>query len=289
MLRAQPTLRSVVVPEGVQEIHAYLTYQCTLTCEDCTNNLVARKEPKALLSGRQWVEGLSRLEGPVPVVIRGGEPSQHPGFFEIMEHLSTRQPLRLITNLEFDVNELPGRVNPDRMNAEGSWAPIRATFHLGRTDPEIMLEKVLYLEEVGFRVGVMAMARPGEEQVLEDIQRWFLSWGTDFRIRPFVGYSDGKLVGNFRYPHATGQGEGAAGICRTSELHVGPDGRVYRCRHDCFGAAGATGQLLDSELTLSVRHRPCPNYGLCHPCDVEARPTCFKGSQRTAVEILEAD
>jgi len=289
MLKTQTRLRTVKVPSNILSIQAFLTYRCGFDCIDCTNNLVARKTPRIELSGRQWVEGLSRIDGNTPVTLRGGEPSEHPGFFEIMEALPAHVPVKLVTNLHFDVAELIGRVSPERMNAHPSWAPIRAIFHLGKSDPDDFLKKVMLLEEGGYRVGVLAMARPGREAELRQRQRWFLNWGVDFRIRPFVGYINGKLVGNFRYPDATGQCDTRQAACRSTELMIAPDGRIYHCRRDCFGENRALGHLLDNDLTITARHSPCANFGVCHPCDVELRPTIFGGNQRTAVEILPLD
>ncbi len=289
MLQTLRRLKPVAVPASILSVQAFLTYQCSYDCVDCTNDLVARKTPRVQMTGRQWVEGLSRLEDAVPVVLRGGEPSEHPGFLEIMETLPPGVPIRLVTNLSFDVTELMGRISPERMNSHPSWAPIRATFHIGKSDPDEMLGKIMLLEESGYRVGVLGMAAPAKEPALRAIQRWFLSWGVDFRIRPFVGYVNRKLTGNFRYPDATGQAETRTAACRTTEMMIAPDGRVYRCRRDCFGETDAVGHILDSELEIASRHKPCRNYGVCHPCDVELRPTVFRGNQRTAMEILPLD
>ena len=207
----------------------------------------------------------------------------------MLETLPAGLPLKLVTNLSFDVTELMGRVSPQRMNSHPSWAPIRATFHLGRTDPEEMLHKVMLLEESGYRVGILAMAPPDRHAELRDMQTWFLSWGIDFRIRAFVGYVDGELKGHFRYEDATGQSETRSAACRSAEISIAPDGRVYRCRRECFGENGAVGHLLDDDLVIRARHSPCQNYGVCHPCDVELRPTVFRGSRRTAMEILPLD
>jgi hypothetical protein len=208
---------------------------------------------------------------------------------KIVETLPTRIPMRIVTNLSFDVTELMGRVDAERLNANAGWAPICATFHAGKSDAEEMLAKVMMLEESGYRVGLLGMATPGEEESLRKTQKWFLSWGVDFRVRSFVGYADGELMGDFGYPDAVGQSSTRPAACRTSEMSITPDGRVYRCRRDAFAESGSVGHILDSELQLAGRHTPCRNYGVCHPCDVELRSTSFRGERHTTMEILPLD
>lgn len=289
MVQTVRRLKPVFTPAGIRSIQAFLTYHCSFGCVHCTNDLVARKTPRHLMSGAQWVEALGRLENGAPVTLRGGEPSSHPDFFDILEMLPAKVPLKLVTNLSFDPADLVGRLDPERINRHPSWAPIRVAFHLGKSDPEEILGKVMVLEEAGFRIGLLGMALPDQQDALQKIQKWFLSWGVDFRIRTFVGYLDGKLTGTFRYPDASGQQTPRAAACRTTELNIAPDGRIYHCRRDCFAETGAVGHVLDNALELTSRHNPCRNYGLCHPCDVELRPTVFRGSQRTAMEILPLD
>ncbi len=282
-------LSPVTMPAGLQCVQVFLTYDCNMRCTHCTNNLVARKPAQPNLTGRDWIDGLTRLQPAVPVTLRGGEPSRHPDFIEIVEGLAPVVPLRIVTNLTFDVTRLFDRVDPARLNDQPTWAPIRATFHLGHTDPDRMLENVLALEKAGYRVGVLGMAEPDDLPRLREIQRRFLSWGVDFRLRSFVGWINGQLVGDFRYPDAVGAPDARTAACRNSELSIAPDGTLYHCRRDCFARASVAGHLLDRELRITARHSPCRNYGHCHPCDVELRPTVFRGSRHTAMEILPLD
>ena len=81
MLRAEQELRPVT---ALLE----LTYRCNLLCSFCYN--VLRERPE--LDTGQWLEVLDRLKaaGTFKVLLSGGEPLLHPGFWEIARGVRER-------------------------------------------------------------------------------------------------------------------------------------------------------------------------------------------------------
>ena len=160
-------LSEIPINDGCNYIAVFLTMACPYRCDYCINSFEsAAREQRGLMKGEQWVAALSRLanlereEGLVPVTLQGGEPSVHPDFYEIINGLPERIRLDILTNLCFDVEEMIGRVAPERLRREAPYASIRVSYHPGQVEVEELLAKTHRLLGAGFHVGIWGAA-PG--------------------------------------------------------------------------------------------------------------------------------
>lgn len=317
-------LPRVNLPRDYGYVAAFLTLRCNGSCSYCINRFSGSKlslrAPEA--TAEQWIAGLNRLEmGTVPITIQGGEPSLHPGFYEIINGIRGDMPIDILTNLQFDINEFMRRVAPSRLRRDAPYASIRVSYHPGQpgqADLRSLIEKVSRLQDGGYSIGVWMVAHPDHADDLASAWSACQAAGIDFRTKEFLGWHGGKLHGTYRYPTAvSGVGEPSTTVmCRTSELLIGPDCAIYRCHSDLYaGTAGSTGfqpvspgstgfqpvstwvgnpcyrepvgRLLDPKLAIDDIYRRCENFGLCNPCDVKIKTNRFQEYGHTSVDIRQ--
>ena len=93
------------------------------------------------------------LYGSCHVHFAGGEPFIYPNFMEFLEALAPRHTLEVTTNLSWDVQDIIGRVQPDKIKIETS-------YHLEFAKFDEFHQKIRTLKEHGYRVGVTMVAAP---------------------------------------------------------------------------------------------------------------------------------
>ncbi len=291
MLDKSP-LPSVSVTSDCNYIAAFLTMACPYRCSYCINHFetAGRKVPKPL-SGADWVRALSRLSGlerdtgPIPVTLQGGEPSAHPDFYEIINNTPDRIRLDILTNLSFDVDEMIARVDPQRLRRDAPYASIRVSYHPSQVQVDELLAKTHRLMEAGFSIGVYGVLHPTQAEHILQVQQRALAEGIDFRTKEFLGYHEGRIYGQYKYPEACSLNGRRTVMCRTTELLIGADGGVYRCHHDLYEGTSPTGHILDREFTMSRQFRLCDCFGHCNPCDIKVKTNRLQQFGHTSVEI----
>ncbi len=164
-----------------------------------------------------------------------------------------------------------------------------------------LLETVKQLQEAGFSVGIESVMYPNPE-IMEAIEQMAIkcrNTGISFRPKSFTGMFTGKnskgedfsiLHGNFsKYPAPILQKELKKCICKTSELLIGPDGKVYRCHRDLFSEEFPVGNLSHEEFDIKNEFLACNKYGDCHPCDVKLKSNFKQQLGHTSVEIKDIE
>lgn len=290
-------LPEIPISEDCNYIAAFLTMACTYNCSYCINAFGGQRNHYKLLSGQQWVEALSRLtnldhsDGLVPITLQGGEPSLHPDFYQIINELPERIKVDILTNLDFDIEEMIAKVDPKRLERPAPYAPIRVSYHPTECDLEKLFEKTLRLMEAGFRIGLYGVLHPDQQDIILNAQAKALQLGIDFRTKEFLGFHDGKLHGLFKYPEGcslkkpiTGPGSGTV-WCKTTEILISPDGGIFRCHHDLYERKPAIGNILDRKYQISDMHLPCDYFGMCNPCDIKVKTNRLQQFGHTSVDI----
>lgn len=286
-------------------ISAFLTFRCSLNCSYCLNafsksfNRTGFKE----LPGKEWVEGLNRIESrpEVPITFSGGEPFLHKDFFYIINHLDPALNIDLLTNLHWGKNGIKKfieNISPERLKRKSKYPSIRVSYHPEQMgDGRKLVENVRRLQDAGFSIGIYAVQYPSPQQLEAITQMQFRCRdnGIDFRIKDFTGVYEGKddngnnfsvTYGDYsRYPLSTFQKETRKCRCKTSELLIGPTGEVYRCHKDVFAGEYAVGRINDPKFKIESRFRSCDKYGQCHPCDVKVKTDYKQQLGHTSVEI----
>ena len=290
---AESSLGSITVTEDCNYIAAFLTMACPLRCGYCLNEFESGRKAWRQMSAADWVRGLSRLSGlerasgPIPVTLQGGEPSVHPGFYELITRLPERLRLDILTNLCFDVEEMIRRIKPARLRRDAPYASIRVSYHPEQMDLDELLPKVRRLQDAGFSVGIWGVLHPAQADNILAAQVRAQAEGIDFRTKEFLGFHDGKLYGQYKYPESCSQQVLRSVDCRTTELLIGPDGGIFRCHHDLYEHWAPIGHLLDPDFRMDGAFRPCTAYGHCNPCDVKVKTNRLQQFGHTSVEIRE--
>ncbi len=281
------SLSVLSLPESYNYIAAFLTLRCNLRCPYCINRFGDLNSSGRLLAAGEWLAGLNRIQtrADLPITLQGGEPSLHPGFYEIINGLRPDLHIDLLTNLQFDVDEFMANVPPARLKRDAPYASIRISYHPETMDLAVVQAKTLRLLAAGYSVGIWAVAHPANISQVEAAQASCVAVGIDFRCKEFLGIHQGVMYGNYTYEGAVDNELKAKVECRTSELLIGPTGDLYRCHSDLYAACDAYGSILDDELVVADKFRPCVRYGACNPCDVKTKTDRYQQFGHTSVEI----
>lgn len=281
-------MHSLQIPESYNYIAAFLTLACNLRCSYCINRFGSLEGDKEKhLSASQWVSALNRIaaRADLPVTLQGGEPSLHPGFFQILRDVDPSIPVDILTNLTFDIDRLIREVPPSRLRRNAPYASIRVSYHPETMALEALTQRVLRLQDAGYSIGIWGVLHPTQEEVILRARDRCLSLGIDFRTKEFLGEHEGRLYGTFRYDGACSRDGRRSVECRTTELLVGPSGGVYRCHSDLYEGRPPVGNLLDPAFAIDDRFRPCEMFGHCNPCDVKVKTNRLQEFGHTSVEI----
>ncbi|NTV15394.1 MAG: radical SAM protein [Desulfobulbaceae bacterium] len=275
------------LPEACNYIAAFLTLRCNLRCPYCINRFGDLNSSGPLLAAGAWLTGLNRLQtkSDLPITLQGGEPSLHPGFYEIINGLRPDLHIDLLTNLQFDVDEFMARVPPTRLKRDAPYASIRVSYHPETMDLPVVQAKILKMLTAGYSVGIWAVAHPANIRQVELAEASCRAAGIDFRRKDFLGIHQGVMYGHYTYEGAVDSTSTLQVECRTSELLIGPAGDLYRCHSDLYAARDSYGSILEAGLAIDDKFRPCSRYGACNPCDVKTKTDRFQQSGHTSVEI----
>lgn len=279
--------RPVAVPERYNYVGVFLTLACNLRCSYCINRIGELHRSERLLSGEEWLLALNRLQNrpDLPITLQGGEPTLHPDFYQIVNGLRPDLPIDLLTNLQFEVDEFMARIAPDRLRRQAPYASIRVSYHPESMALEPLMVKVLKLLAGGYSIGIWGVDHPARHLEMVRAGEECRKAGIDFRLKEFLGSHQDRWYGTYKYPDSFRRGRPRQVECRTSELLVGPDGRVYRCHSDLYAGRPGVGSFLDTEFRIEDRFRACGSYGECNPCDVKLKTNRFQKFGHTSVEI----
>ncbi len=289
-------MKKVVLPNEYKYIAAFLTMRCNINCTYCLNDFGEKfkRESYEEVSGEEWVEGLDRLESraEVPVTLCGGEPSVHPDFIYIINNLKPELNIDILTNLQFSkrmMERFIGEVNPERLKRDARYASIRVSYHPEQMgNGEKLVENAKILQDAKFSIGIWAVLYPSQQQLsaINQMQFRCRDAGIDFRLKEYTGEFKGELYGDYsKYANSAFQDKTRFCECRTPELLISTDTKIYRCHRDLFAQENPVGSLLDERFQADYCFRACSKYGDCHPCDVKVKTDYKQRLGNTSVDI----
>ena len=280
-------MKPIIIPQSYNYIAVFLSLACNLRCSYCINYFEKGAFVKQQLSGKDWIKGLNRIvsRDDLPVSLQGGEPSLHRDFIEILNNIKPTLNVDVLTNLQFDEDELVKKVPPGRIKRKSPYASIRVSYHPETMSLEPLVKKVLTLQNNGFSIGIWGVMHPSQEAEIVRAQAYCTSLGIDFRTKEFLGEYDGKMYGTFRYEGACDKKFEKHVLCKTTELIVGSNGDVYRCHSDLYEGRKSIGNILDEDFEIEEKFRECNVFGHCNPCDVKVKTNRFQQFGHTSVEI----
>lgn len=280
---------SLNLPPHYNYVAVFLTLSCNLRCSYCINHLSGKARGRRHLNAVEWIAALNRLDliDSLPITFQGGEPSLHPGFFEILGGLRDGLKIDLLTNLQFDPYRLIKEVPRERLTRPAPYPSIRVSYHPETMELEPLLEKVTVLIRHGYSIGVYGVLHPSYADTVLSAQKRAVKMGIDFRTKEFLGEFDGKLHGPFKHPEAVGGKALRHCQCKTSELLVSPNGQVHRCHHDLYNELLPVGSIADPLFEVEDIFRPCSFFGNCNPCDIKLKTNRFQVQGHHSVEIRD--
>ena len=287
----------VKIPETYKYISAFLTMRCNLQCSYCLNrfsedfNRTKFKE----MTGKDWINSLNKLDSKedVPITFSGGEPFLHPDFVEIINWLKPELKIDILTNLTFKpgIKKFLEQVKPERINRNSKYPSIRVSYHPEQMgDGEEVVKNAKMFKDAGFNIGIYSVLHPSPSQLsaINQMQFRCLEAGIPFRLKEFTGTYNGELYGNYsKYPNSFMQEKTKKCKCKTTELLMGPDGKVYRCHRDLFSEQNPIGSITEEKFDIQDIHRDCIKYGQCHPCDVKIKTNHKQELGHTSVDIKD--
>lgn len=279
-------MQKIILPREYNYIGIFLTFACTLKCSYCLNDVNYIKPQYQSMTNKQWVTGLKRIPATkdMPLTLQGGEPTCHPGFYDIVNNVN--KPMDLLTNLQFNVDEWIQRVPVDKFKRNAPYASIRVSYHPETMDLYETLNKAKRLQDYGYQVGVYLVRHPEYLWMIDSIQRLARKLKLDFRTKEFLGFYDNKLYGTYKYYGAVGNAHLTNCLCRTTELLVAPNGSIHRCHSDMYNNRLPVGHMLN-DYYPKYNYIPCMFYGNCNPCDVKITTNRYQVEGHTSVEIRD--
>ncbi|MBP7654388.1 radical SAM protein [Candidatus Dependentiae bacterium] len=279
-------LNSIIIPDYVNYIGVFLTFACNLDCSYCINKFNTAPESK-MLSGKEIVSGLNRIisRPDLPVSLQGGEPSLHPDFYYIINNIRQELKIDILTNLTFDVKKFVENVKPEKLLRNSPYAPIRVSYHPEKSNRSEIIEKSLYLQNNGFRVGIYGINLQDYSECNSEMKKKCEILNIDFRFKEFLGFHNGILYGQYKYPDAIDGKKNIKVECKPSELLINPAGDIFKCHYHLYSNSSNSGNLLDSEYRGDFNSHICYDYGLCNPCDIKIKTNRHQIFGHTSVEI----
>ncbi len=299
--------KEICLPWGYKYIAAFLTMRCNLNCGYCLNAFGKAFDRKGFreAEGKEWINALNKINSreEVPVTFSGGEPSIHKDFVYIVKNLRPELNIDILTNLKWHSGweRFIHEITPERMRRESPYPSIRVSYHPSQMNAGEVIGNARRMVDAGFSVGIYAVQYPSPQQLEAITEMQFLckTAGIEFRVKDFTGKFEGIddsgrkfsiTYGNYsKYPEACFSETRKKCECKTSELLIAPDCRVYRCHRDLFAEENPAGSLLDGDFEIRDTFRACGNYGNCHPCDVKVKTDYRQNTGHTSVEIKHTD
>ncbi len=278
-------MKSLTIPREYNYIGVFLTMDCNYRCSYCINQHSGLKNNRKHLSGKEWVRALNRIQGHLPVTLQGGEPSLHPDFIPIINNLKPELDIDILTNLQFDIAEFSKNISPDRVKRNAPYASIRVSYHPQVMDLERIVGDVRRLLDKGYSAGMWGLLHPECKDAVMSAKEKAQSLGIDFRTKEFLGFYQDKLYGTYQYESACNGQRRLQCECRTTELLIAPDGGIYKCHSDLYHDHKPIGNILDADLRIEYKFRPCDRFGQCNPCDVKVKTNRFQEYGHTSVAI----
>ena len=259
--------------EGYNYIGIFLTLDCPRGCSYCLNQLSTRLEKRACVEGNQWIDGLNKLDVAIPLTFNGGEPLSHPHFFSVVNGIEKSLKVDLLTTLPTDAHEFVANLSPDRFKRDLPYSAIRVTYHPQTMDLEETINKVTTLKSAGFDIMMNLVDHPYHIHETNCYRKKIQEAGIRCVIKPFLGYLDGVLYGQYSYEGACRRRLRKKVRCKTSVLLIDPLGNIYRCHRDMFvgDPQGLLGNIFEGEFELFGGYTSCHHFGFCHPCDVQTK------------------
>jgi organic radical activating enzyme len=273
------------VPNRYSYIEIYLCLKCNFACKYCINEHTGVNRQRPELSAKEWCAALNRLETSLPITFGGGEPTLHKEFYQLLNGLNPELKVDLLSNGTFDVDKFITNTTPNRFSKkEDEYKSIRFSYHPKSTNQDKIISTTKKLQDNGYKVGIFGLNHPENLSANTIMTEKCRKESIYFFIRDFLGYYNDRLYGYFKYYGAL-NGNKKKCFCRSQELIIGSDGKIFKCHRDLYEGTNEIGNIQNKDHEIEDKFYACNNYGLCNPCDVKLKMLNDLKSSKCSVEI----
>lgn len=275
----------LTLPNNYNYIGVFLTLGCNLDCSYCINYTVGLNQTRKHLKGHEWVEAIKRIHNPnkVPISLQGGEPSIHPGFYEIINDVDTQ--FDLLTNLQFNTEKFIDMIPTSKFGRDLPYPAIRVSYHPETMEFSKYAKKLEQLDKAGYSIGFFSVDHPKYKKEIRFAEEYCKDRGLFFKKKELLAEIDNKIYGEYQYPGSCFSKELKIVNCKTSELLLAPEGDIFRCHHDLYNKKTPIGHILDESYVIEDKFRQCSYFGQCNPCDVKIKNNRFQEFGHCSVDI----
>lgn len=270
-------------------IACFLSLNCNYSCSYCINHTSGLNPHRKHLKAKDWVTGLNRINCPknLPLSFQGGEPTIHPGFYDIINGIDKKFTVDLLTNIQFNPELFSNKILASRFERDLPYPSIRVSFHPEVSRFSDIFEKVLYLQKRGYSIGIFSVEHPLFRLELDKAAQLCHKHNIIFKLKELLGKYDETEYGDIRYKESCYQEKLKSCLCKNSELLIAPDGKIYKCHHDLYNKILPLGNILDDHYHHEFKFRECHFFGNCNPCDVKIKNNRFQEFGHSSVEIKD--
>lgn len=264
----------------------WTTMACNFKCKYCWEVQAQERgefKPEPFKPWEQWLEVWNRLK-PQYLDITGGEPFLPGiGLINILENLDREILVSITSNLSHSLMDFVRVTSPQQVHSiTASWHPTENGTKANPMNPEIFLGRVLFLQELGYRVTVNIVAWPEQLWLIPAWVGMFEHHGIRWHIDPYqsIAYyaweyteKEKELLRKYlAINRAFGlecKPDGKVVACSGGVNHISvqPDGDAWRCILERQQLIGRLGNVFDPEFKLLEEPGPCSQAWQCPACD----------------------
>jgi MoaA/NifB/PqqE/SkfB family radical SAM enzyme len=318
-------LPTLILPESLNYIAAFLTLECNLNCSYCINDPEQRADRKGVfniknsdredfrdeLTPEEWVKALSRLpvKDDLPITFQGGEPTMYwkgLGLGAILSGINSKADL--LTNLVVPPQGFSSRLRGQigKFKRPLPYPSIRVSYHAremkrvwGERAFEKLVDHCVDLGSLGLHVeqdyrksdvGIYMVDHP--ENSLTEEMKTYAEGKVPVLVKDFLGLHEGELYGQYAYPYSTDlvsrkiHSKTLECDCRTTELLIDPLGFVWRC-HSFLYRAWEKRTVTKLLILYSKLEKVSFDYEAVQP-EEENRPIGHMLDPMFSIEVLES-
>lgn len=254
-----------------------LTRSCNYSCSYCNQRYLSNKkmydlsDSKRIIvsnktrSAHEWIQGLNNFPYKnlyEKIILSGGEPSCHKGFFDIIRNIKGYNRILIVSNLSFDVDKLIF-INKHQLTP----ITLQPSFHYEFAQIDEFIEKLRKLKKarlISNFIPVSIVDLPDKPELKEYRDR-FIREGFLASLYTFEGY----YKGNWYYADQEafgGLGSKGEIECSSCMHYVKPNGDLTYCATDTYkeNPKDVYGNICDQNYKNPPKIKRCDRFGLCH-------------------------
>ncbi len=172
-------------------LHPFCNYKCSYCWMHIPNRPMFDGEEGYIRKSPQdyslYWKRFNQRYGPAKIEVLGGEPFLYSDFPDILEDISVKNAVSVVTNLSWEPEAVIGRINPKKVIFVASYHPEDAP------SIEKFIDKIIALQRAGFFITAGVVAWPPHLPKIPSMLKKFYDKGIRVLVEPFVGARMGRV------------------------------------------------------------------------------------------------